>query len=50
MWHLTKETNNAAIKSSINQQHKAMIATHAKAKGKSKNKKDPKPNGHSGYG
>ncbi|KAG6872183.1 hypothetical protein C0995_012227 [Termitomyces sp. Mi166 len=36
IWHLTKEANNAAIKSSINKHHKVMIMTHAKARGKSK--------------
>ncbi|KAG5335274.1 hypothetical protein C0989_001603 [Termitomyces sp. Mn162] len=38
--HLSEEANDAAIKNSINQHHKAMIAAHAIAKGKSKDIKE----------
>ncbi|KAG5335562.1 hypothetical protein C0989_001004 [Termitomyces sp. Mn162] len=36
IWHLNKEANNATIKTSINQQHEAMVAAHAKARGNPK--------------
>ncbi|KAG5719565.1 hypothetical protein E4T56_gene14204 [Termitomyces sp. T112] len=32
IWHINEEANNAAIESSINQHHKAMVAAHAKAR------------------
>ncbi|KAG6893931.1 hypothetical protein C0995_015598, partial [Termitomyces sp. Mi166 len=32
IWHINKEANNAAIQSSINQHHKAMVMAHANAK------------------
>ncbi|KAG5721572.1 hypothetical protein E4T56_gene13059 [Termitomyces sp. T112] len=39
IWHLNKEANSAAIETSINHQHEAMIAAHAKACGSSKDEK-----------
>ncbi|KAG6887905.1 hypothetical protein C0995_011655 [Termitomyces sp. Mi166 len=39
IWHINEEANNAAIKSSINLHHKAMVTAHAKAKGESKDVK-----------
>ncbi|KAG5715761.1 hypothetical protein E4T56_gene13744 [Termitomyces sp. T112] len=40
IWHLNKEANNAAIKTSINQHHEAMVMAHAKAKSESKGAKE----------
>ncbi|KAG6860365.1 hypothetical protein C0995_012228 [Termitomyces sp. Mi166 len=55
IWHINEEANNAAIKSSINQHHKAMVTAHAKsrgetkdAKGKSKSKGKEKDKCHCG--
>ncbi|KAG6902076.1 hypothetical protein C0995_004775 [Termitomyces sp. Mi166 len=40
IWHINEEANNAAVESSINQHHKAMVTAHAKTKGKLKNAKE----------
>ncbi|KAG6894007.1 hypothetical protein C0995_015334 [Termitomyces sp. Mi166 len=46
IWHLNEEANSAAIKASINHQHKVMVAVHAKAQGSPKgNKGKPKGKG-----
>ncbi|KAG6891823.1 hypothetical protein C0995_007413, partial [Termitomyces sp. Mi166 len=46
IWHLNEEANSAAIKTSINRQHKTMVAAHTKAQGDPKrNKSKPKGKG-----
>ncbi|KAG6901386.1 hypothetical protein C0995_012650 [Termitomyces sp. Mi166 len=44
IWHLNKEANSAAIGVNIDHQHEAMMVTHAKAQGKSKDGKNKSKN------